>query len=123
MGHEALLLVESGGQRYAVAQRSVAGLQRLASNAQAATLGALLGTAAAATNEPYALSVATDDPLSMPLLRIDRADLSRELARLDLPEWLARLAHPAVVGLALDGTTLVPLIDLVQLVHHTGTST
>jgi hypothetical protein len=119
---EPLLIVVAAGRRYAVAQQDVQALQRIDSAHAAVTFGALLGVAPDDDAAPYALTVATaaNDPM---LVRVQRADLRSDLARLPLPAWIAALAHPAVAGLALDGADLLPLVDLVQLAHQTGRET
>lgn len=121
---EPLLLVVSGNQRYAVAQHDVQALLRLAPDQQALTLGALLDVAADDDDESYALAVTGPEAGATPLLmRIHHADLRSYLPQLALPGWLAQLAHPAIVGLVLEGADLVPLVDLVQLAHQTGHET
>lgn len=122
MADEPLLILVAGGRRYAVAQHAVQSLQRIAPGQTALPLATLLGQAAD-HDEPYVVSIAPPAEASgrAPLLvRIHHADLRSRLPQLALPPWLARLAHPAIVSLALDGADLVPLVDLVQLAHQTG---
>lgn len=124
MVDEPLLVVAVAGQRYAVAQHDVQSLQRIDSAQAAQKLSTLLGAAADDNDAPYALAVTTTAgaPTTV-LMRVHHADLRGYLPQLALPEWLARLAHPAIVGLALDGADLLPLVDLVQLAHQTGRET
>lgn len=115
MANEALVIVTAGNRRYAVAQRHVAGLQRVAETTALMSLAALLGEPTTALL-PYALDVAGVDRAIL----VQSADLRAQMARLPLPGWVAAQAHPAVVGLALDDTELVPIVDLVQLAQNTG---
>ena len=112
---ETLVIVVSGGRRYALARAQVRTLRRDGA-ADAPSLAALIG-AQGGPAERYTVS-----PVALPdvLLRVAQADLREALPRLELPPWLASLAHPAVVGLVLDGAELLPLVDLGQLAVTTG---
>jgi hypothetical protein len=110
-----LVLVVSGGRRYAVARSQVGALRRDA-GANGPALATLLGGEGQPA-ERYALASADAPDL---VLRVAQADLQAQLPRLDLPPWLARQAHPAIVGLVLDDAELLPLIDLGRLAATTG---
>jgi hypothetical protein len=117
MQDEQLIMVAAGGQRYAVAQQAVRGLQRLGPTDAGVGLADLLGNVTA-TDEQFALVVNTSEQPVM--FRVRHADLRPNLPRFMLPAWLAPQAHPAVREFILDDTELVPLVDLVQLAHQIG---
>lgn len=119
---DALLIVTSGERRYALPQQSVQSLQRRSPGQATPALGALL-SGTATEDEPYALVLRPSERSAALLVGVRQADLRDHLPQLALPSWLARLAHPAITGLALDGADLIPLIDIVQLAHHTGYET
>jgi hypothetical protein len=114
---ETLLIVTTGNARYAVARSQVGALNRDESANHSCSLSAALGDPNV-VSERYGLVVAgVDREITF---RVQQADLRGALPRLPLPPWLAPQAHPAVVGLALDNTELVPVIDLMQLALQTG---
>ncbi|HEX6292663.1 MAG TPA: hypothetical protein VFZ66_25995 [Herpetosiphonaceae bacterium] len=117
MHDEQLIIVAAGGQQYAVPRRTVRELQRAGAEQPLIGLADLLGATTAA-DEQYALVVAgTERDVAF---RVRRADLREALPRFQLPAWLAGQAHPAVCGLILDDTELMPLVDLVQLALQIG---
>lgn len=109
------MIVTAGGWRYAVEQRHVRLLSRIDQHRQLPSLAVLLGALPSA-DEQYALSVVETDCTML----VDRADLRGTLTRLPVPAWMAPSMHVAVTGFALDGTDLVPIVDLVQLARQTG---
>ena len=111
------MVVAAGGQRYAVAQQAVHGLQRLEVGAAVVGLADLLGNTTAA-DEQLALVISVSEQTVA--LRVRHADLRGNLPRFPLPAWLAPQAHPAVRGFILDDTELMPLVDLVQLARQIG---
>lgn len=114
---ESLLIVATGDARYAVARSQVRALSRDESTECVCSLSTALGETAT-VDERYALVVAGVE--REVAFHVRQADLRGPLPRLALPHWLARQAHPAVVGLALDNADLVPVIDLIQLALQTG---
>ena len=114
---KALLIVTAGGQRYAVVQSSVRALNRVDEPSNMVALAELLGGTVAA-DEQYALIVANGT--SATALRVQQADLHEPLPQIALPDWLAQQTHPAICGLILDGTDLLPLVDLMRLAPQTG---
>ncbi len=112
-----ILLVVSGGQRYAVMRRQVLALTRAGTTPSAVSLAVSFGRTTS-LDERYTLTVAGG--VAETLIQCEQADLREALPQLALPAWLAQLAHPAVVGLVLDDTDLIPLVDLAQLALETG---
>jgi hypothetical protein len=115
MQAEQMIVVAAGGQRYAIPRHTVRGLQRAASR-DLPGLADLLGGATAA-DEQCALLVDAEHAIAF---RVQHADLRHDLPQIELPQWVARLAHPAVRGCILDDTELMPLVDLVQLARQIG---
>lgn len=115
MQDDALLIVVAGGQRYALPRRQVESLQRVAALGVPALVG-LLGRSSDAP-QPYLVTIAET---SGAMLTVEHADLRELLPHLPLPEWIARLANPAVSGLVIHDDDLLPLIDLLQLAHEIG---
>jgi hypothetical protein len=105
-----LLIVTAGERRYAVPQRMVATLQRVAGDPSARSLAAMLGAAASSDDQ-----LVVRDPLGRVALCVAAADLCGTLPQYALPAWIVPLAHPAVRGVALDRSELVPVLDLTQL--------
>jgi hypothetical protein len=116
MQAEQIIVVVAGGRRYAVPRHTVRGLQRVAGARKLPGLADLLG-GATADEEQFALIVDTEREIAF---RVRHADLRRDLPQLELPDWIARLAHPAVCGCILDEAELMPLVDLVQLARQIG---
>lgn len=113
---EALVIVISGDRRYALPRSQVRALSR-ESGARGPTLAELIGHTAA-SDERYTLAPVGAEPATV--IHVQQADLCAQLPQLPLPAWVAVQAHPAVVGLVLDGAELLPLLDLVQLALATG---
>jgi hypothetical protein len=117
MQDDQLIVVAAGGQRYAVAQQAVRGLQRVEAGDTVVGLADLLGDTTA-EDEQFALVISAAEQTVG--LRVRHADLRGNLPRFPLPAWLAAQAHPAVCGCILDDTELMPLVDLVQLARQIG---
>lgn len=115
MPSDSLVLVTVGDHCYAVEQRHVGGLHRVDEARPGVALATLLGDVATGSL-PYALAIAGAERLIL----VQTADLRGQMTRLPLPSWVAAQAHAAVVGLTLDGTKLVPIVDPVQLALETG---
>lgn len=114
---ESLLMLVSGGRRYAVPRRLVGALTRYAVAEAALTLAEAFGETPLA-DERYAITVA--GPAGTQVVHVQQADLIGSLPQLALPAWLAQQVHPAVIGLVLDDARLIPLVDLTQLALETG---
>ena len=115
--HESLLMLVSGGRRYAVPRRVVRALTRNDTSESMMTLAECFGEMPLA-EEPYAITVA--GPSGNQVVHVQQADLTGSLPQLALPDWLAQQVHPAVIGLVLDDVSLIPLVDLSQLALETG---
>ncbi len=114
---DGLLLLVSGGRRYAVSRSQVRALTRPEVVEAAVTLAGAFGEPPM-TDERYAISVAS--PTGKLVVHVQQADLRADLPQLALPPWLVQQVHPAVIGLVLDDVRLIPLIDLTQLACETG---
>lgn len=116
---DTLLIITAGGRRYAVPQHHIRTLQRGVEHQSLTPMATLLDTPAG-DDEAYVLVIADS---SGTLLGVHQADLYGTLPHVALPDWLTALVHPAVIGLALDDTELVPLVDLVRLARQIGHET
>ncbi len=114
---DGLLLLVSGGRRYVVPRRQVSALTRSEVGAAAVTLAGAFGEQPM-TDERYAITVASQTGTLV--VHVQQADLWANLPQLALPPWLTQQVHPAVIGLVLDDTSLIPLVDLTQLACETG---
>jgi|GEM_PF-4040553 hypothetical protein len=109
---EQVLIVSTGTRRYAVVRRNVRGLHRITPQQPAAVLAVLLGEQAAPQEE---IGIVLADTADDAMLRVEHADLHEQLPSLQLPPLIAHHVHPAVRGLVLYGSELLPLVDLTRL--------
>jgi hypothetical protein len=117
MQDEELLVLTSGPYRLAVAPGSVKQLTRALPGTSIPSLASLFNRESVEEQE-YALTVCGAGTELQ--VRVSRADLQRRLPRYPLPQLLAKTTHTAVTGLVLDGTDMIPIVDLTQLIYQTG---